>query len=138
MRDRASVKTSPKVGAWLPFRLSWIASEIPESSSRDLPSRVPWSRCQPRGAPTDGGGLPQHRVLIASRNLTFDRSWDTVVRLEQAASGARLAQNVRKLAVGGATVHQRTDHGDRDLHTRQSARIRHAQPGPAIGKTVAA
>jgi hypothetical protein len=45
-----------------------------------------------RFTPTEGGGLPQHRVLIASRNLTFDRSWDTVVRLEQAASGARLDQ----------------------------------------------
>ena len=37
-------------------------------------------------------GFSQHRVLIASRNLTFDRSWDTVVRLEQAVSGARLDQ----------------------------------------------
>ena len=51
-----------------------------------------------RFAPTDDGGLPQHRVLIASRNLTFDRSWDTVVRLEQAATGrtARSARSVHR------------------------------------------
>jgi hypothetical protein len=45
-----------------------------------------------RFVPTDDDGPAQHRVLIASRNLTFDRSWDTVVRLEQAATGARLDQ----------------------------------------------
>jgi hypothetical protein len=28
-----------------------------------------------------------HRVLCLSRNLTFDRSWDTIVRLEQSESG---------------------------------------------------
>ncbi len=28
-----------------------------------------------------------HRVLIATRNLTFDRSWDTLVRLEQVPPG---------------------------------------------------
>jgi hypothetical protein len=32
-----------------------------------------------------------HRLLILSRNLTFDRSWDCVVRLDEDASGARLA-----------------------------------------------
>ena len=31
---------------------------------------------------------PVHRVLCLSRNLTFDRSWDTIVRLEQAADSA--------------------------------------------------
>ena len=28
-----------------------------------------------------------HRVLCLSRNLTFDRSWDTIIRLEQAEAG---------------------------------------------------
>lgn len=28
-----------------------------------------------------------HRVLCLSRNLTFDRSWDTIVRLEESGSG---------------------------------------------------
>ena len=32
-----------------------------------------------------GGGTRQHRVLVLSRNLTFDRSWDVIVRLDQAA-----------------------------------------------------
>ena len=30
---------------------------------------------------------PVHRVLIASRNLTFDESWDTVVRLDETFTG---------------------------------------------------
>jgi hypothetical protein len=37
------------------------------------------------------GGPPSDRklrVLIASRNLTFDASWDTVVRLDEAADGS--------------------------------------------------
>ncbi len=45
-----------------------------------------------------GGATEQRlRVLIASRNLTFDASWDTVIRLDEATgpSGARLD------AVGG-------------------------------------
>lgn len=31
-----------------------------------------------------------HRVLISSRNLTFDRSWDTLVRLDEDAAGTAL------------------------------------------------
>lgn len=30
-----------------------------------------------------GGGRLRHRVLVMSRNLTFDRSWDVVVRLDE-------------------------------------------------------
>lgn len=33
-------------------------------------------------------GAHRHRVLIASRNLTFDTSWDTVVRLDESADGS--------------------------------------------------
>jgi len=29
-----------------------------------------------------GGDLPQYRLLVLSRNLTFDRSWDTIVSIE--------------------------------------------------------
>lgn len=36
---------------------------------------------------TDSGGESRLRVLCASRNLTFDSSWDTVLRLDQSASG---------------------------------------------------
>lgn len=32
---------------------------------------------------SDTSGMPMHRVLCMSRNLTFDRSWDTILRLEQ-------------------------------------------------------
>ncbi|MBB5153703.1 phospholipase D family protein [Saccharopolyspora phatthalungensis] len=34
-------------------------------------------------------GELQHRVVCLSRNLTFDRSWDTVVRLDETDAGAR-------------------------------------------------
>ncbi len=38
------------------------------------------------GHPADGQAVEQRlRVLIASRNLTFDMSWDTVVRLDETA-----------------------------------------------------
>lgn len=46
------------------------------------------------GEPTDHRHPPEQRlrVLVASRNLTFDASWDTVVRLDEAtdAAGASL------------------------------------------------
>lgn len=32
---------------------------------------------------SDGAGAVQHRVLVLSRNLTFDRSWDAMVRLDE-------------------------------------------------------
>ncbi len=41
-------------------------------------------------------GDHRHRVLIASRNLTFDASWDTVVRLDEANE----ATGVELVAVG--------------------------------------
>ena len=70
------------------------------------------------GAPPDSQS-PQRRlrVLIASRNLTFDASWDTVVRLDEApeATGASLApvgemfEGLRACSVGMVS----TDHQDR-------------------------
>ncbi|MCB0964515.1 MAG: phospholipase D family protein [Acidimicrobiales bacterium] len=39
-----------------------------------------------RYLPIEDDGAPVHRVLIASRNLTFDTSWDTLLRLDQASS----------------------------------------------------
>lgn len=35
----------------------------------------------------DDDGAHHHRVLLSSRNLTFDRSWDTLIRLDQAPEG---------------------------------------------------
>ena len=35
----------------------------------------------------DDDGAYLHRLLVASRNLTFDRSWDTLVRLDEADDG---------------------------------------------------
>ena len=70
------------------------------------------------GAPPDSQSPERRlRVLIASRNLTFDASWDTVVRLDEAseASGASLApigdmfEGLRASSVGMVS----TDHTDR-------------------------
>ena len=66
---------------------------------------------------TVAGGVPEQRlrVLIASRNLTFDASWDTVIRLDEATgkAGARLGavgdlfDGLLPMAVGDvAAVHQ--------------------------------
>ena len=70
------------------------------------------------GAPPDSQSPERRlRVLIASRNLTFDASWDTVVRLDEAseATGASLApigdmfEGLRASSVGMVS----TDHTDR-------------------------
>ena len=64
------------------------------------------------------GGQPRERrlrVLIASRNLTFDASWDTVVRLDEAAdaAGARLGpvgtlfEGLLRAAPGTVSTHHR-------------------------------
>ena len=46
-------------------------------------------RYEAAGDPTDGQAAESLlRVLIASRNLTFDTSWDTVVRLDEATGSA--------------------------------------------------
>lgn len=39
---------------------------------------------------TDDDGAWRHRLLVASRNLTFDRSWDTLVCLDEADDGDTL------------------------------------------------
>ena len=66
------------------------------------------------------GGQPRERrlrVLIASRNLTFDASWDTVVRLDEAAdaTGALLGPvgELFEGLLGAATCIVSTDHRDR-------------------------
>ena len=70
------------------------------------------------GAPPDSQSPERRlRVLIASRNLTFDASWDIVVRLDEAseATGASLApigdmfEGLRASSVGMVS----TDHTDR-------------------------
>lgn len=40
-----------------------------------------------RFASSDGAGEHRHRALVLSRNLTFDRSWDTVLRLDEDPEG---------------------------------------------------
>lgn len=51
----------------------------------------------------EGGGRTLHRVLVMSRNLTFDRAWDVIVRLdedphcEQAVEVSGLVDFVRAL-----------------------------------------
>lgn len=58
----------------------------------------------------DGARL--HRCLILSRNLTFDRSWDSVVRLEETTDGTvnpkpvvDLLRRLPALATGGRDPH---------------------------------
>lgn len=45
----------------------------------------------------DGVGALRYRVLCLSRNLTFDRSWDTILLLEGVPVGTRRPQNGRRL-----------------------------------------
>ena len=40
-----------------------------------------------------GAGSYLHRVLVMSRNLTFDRSWDVIVRLDEEPDAARAMKN---------------------------------------------
>ena len=35
-----------------------------------------------RYLPQDSGGPARYRLLVLSRNLTYDRSWDTMLRLD--------------------------------------------------------
>ena len=70
------------------------------------------------GEPTDSRPREQRlRVLIASRNLTFDASWDTVVRLDEAtdAAGALLGPvgELFEGLLGAAVATVSTDHRDR-------------------------
>jgi hypothetical protein len=45
-------------------------------------------RYEPTAKSDDGPVESRLRVLIASRNLTFDTSWDTVIRLDESADGS--------------------------------------------------
>lgn len=38
----------------------------------------------------DPDGATHHRILVLSRNLTFDHCWDTVLQLDEVESGSRL------------------------------------------------
>ncbi|MXY38981.1 MAG: hypothetical protein F4Y62_04155 [Rhodospirillaceae bacterium] len=73
-------------------------------------------RYEADGEPTDGRPRARRlRVLIASRNLTFDASWDTVVRLDEAADAAgallrpvgELFKGLIGAAVGTVSPHHR-------------------------------
>ena len=44
-------------------------------------------RYQPSGDSSKDETAERHRVLIASRNLTFDESWDTLLRLDETPDG---------------------------------------------------
>lgn len=48
----------------------------------------------------DESGAPRHRVLIASRNLTFDGSWDTILRLDEAGRAGTALPELRTLFEG--------------------------------------
>ena len=59
-------------------------------------------RYETAGDPEDGRAVEQRlRVLVASRNLTFDASWDTMVRLDETTgSGGTNLEPVGKLFKG--------------------------------------
>lgn len=72
------------------------------------------------GEPTRGDRTEQRlRVLVASRNLTFDASWDTVVRLDEATDAAgALLRPVSELfggLLGNVINTVSADHRDRVL-----------------------
>jgi hypothetical protein len=83
-----------------------------------------------RYVPAEGDGESRLRVLCASRNLTFDSSWDTLLRLDQTA-GSRPGCRVDPIAelfdgLAGRSLRPLTDvHADRvaslcaDLRTAQ-------------------
>lgn len=43
----------------------------------------------------DPSGVKTHRVLVLSRNLTFDRSWDTLLRLDEVPRGEAAAVGIQ-------------------------------------------
>lgn len=45
-------------------------------------------------------GEMRHRVLVLSRNLTFDTSWDLLVRFDEESSGAKLGNDVAAVLRG--------------------------------------
>ena len=77
-------------------------------------------RYEARGEPADGQAPQQRlRVLIASRNLTFDTSWDTVLRLDETADATgtvlepvgELFEGLLTAAVGAVSpAHQQRVH----------------------------
>ncbi len=48
----------------------------------------------------DGHGKVRHRLLVLSRNLTFDTSWDLVVRLDEESDGALPGSDVARVLHG--------------------------------------
>lgn len=65
-------------------------------------------RYQPSGQPGDGEAAERLRVLIASRNLTFDESWDTLLRLDETRAGRGVTlEAVGELFRGPTEDHRR-------------------------------
>jgi hypothetical protein len=52
----------------------------------------------------DANDRPRHRFLCLSRNLTFDRSWDTLLRLDETDDMTRTAPDTQPLADFVATL----------------------------------
>ena len=82
------------------------------------------------------GVNPSHRVVILSRNLTLDRSWDTALILDQANGGtidaapaAGFIQQLPNLCLAGKGVNPR-QLADIESLTRTLARVKLAPPRP--------
>ena len=74
-------------------------------------------RYQPSGDSSNGETTERLRVLIASRNLTFDESWDTLLRLDESTNGrGAVLDRVGNLFTGlleNAVGEVATEHVDR-------------------------
>lgn len=46
-----------------------------------------------------GGGETRHRLLVMSRNLTFDTSWDLIARFDEEPTGVALGADVADVAI---------------------------------------
>lgn len=75
----------------------------------------------------DAGGGRRHRVLVLSRNLTHDTSWDLAVRLDEDEAGAPLGRDVAVALAALDEMHPSAL--ARDLAT-SIGRARFALPGP--------
>lgn len=76
-----------------------------------------------RGA--DGGLL--HRILVMSRNLTFDTSWDLITRLDQADDGQPLGRDAAGILRRLSSLRESPIADDL---ARSIARVRFALPAP--------
>ena len=87
---------------WSPFEHPAAVSSIPRSGC--------CATRRPRRRRRRGAARRRLRVLIASRNLTFDASWDTVVRLDESPDGSGARPRIPRRSVRRPDVQRRHRH----------------------------